>query len=96
VEETSRLTTNKIELSGEMKAKLDLTLSRIQYLLDTTTDRDNTPEVAITYFVKDVYKEGGEYVTISSRIRRIDPVDRVIVLQDKSTIPIDDVLQLKF
>ncbi len=89
VEETSRLTTAKIELSEEKKAELDLSIAEI------STYIGEQPKVQVTYFVPDETKAGGEYVTVSTRIRKVDSVARVLVLQDKSTISIDDVLSIE-
>lgn len=89
VEETARLTTAKIELSEEKKAELDLVISNINSRIN------EHPYVRITYFVPDETKAGGAYVTVSANIRKVDPVARVLVLQDKSTISIDDVLSIE-
>ena len=88
VEETARLTSSKIELSEEKKAELDLALAAIN------TRIAEKPCAQITYFVPDETKAGGAYVTITSNIRKADPVARVLVLQDKSTISIDDILSI--
>ena len=89
VEETARLTTAKIELSEEKKAELDLALADINLQINTH------PLAQITYFVPDETKAGGAYVTISENIRKMDSVARVLVLQDKSTISIDDILSIE-
>lgn len=89
VEETSRLTTAKIELSEEKKAELDLSIAEINTYIG------EQPKVQITYFVPDETKAGGAYVTITASIRKVDSVARVLVLQDKSTISIDDVLSIE-
>ena len=43
----------------------------------------NRPVCTITYFVPDERKAGGETVTITERVRRIDPVNRKIILDRK-------------
>lgn len=89
VSETSRLTVNKIELSEEKKAELDLTLSNLNSVITTR------PKASITYFVPDTLKSGGDYVTISANIRKIDTVSRTIILMDRSVIAIDDIISIE-
>lgn len=91
VEETARLTTNKVELSEEKKAELDITLSELHSIITTT----GPAPVSVTYFVPDKAKAGGDYVTEEVTIRKIDNIARVLVLKDKSTIAIDDILSLE-
>ncbi len=89
VEETSRLTTAKIELTEEKKAELDLAISSLNAHIS------EHPRAQITYYVPDKTKSGGAYVTISSGIRKVDPVARTLILEDKSTISIDDILSIE-
>ena len=88
VNETARITENKIELSEDEKAKLDLTLSELNSVIE------NHPRAVITYFVPDHTKAGGEYVTISANLRKIDYISRKIMLENKETISIDDVYSI--
>ena len=53
------------------------------------------PVVTITYFVKDLRKDGGEYVTISGVIKKIDDYQKIIVMQDNIIISIDDIADIK-
>ncbi len=89
VNETSRLTVNKIELSEEKKAELDLTLSNLNSVITTN------PKASITYFVPDSLKAGGDYVTVNASIRKIDSVSRTIILMDRSVIAIDDIISIE-
>ena len=43
----------------------------------------NCPACTITYFVPDERKAGGETVTVTEKVRRIDPVNRKIILDRK-------------
>ena len=89
VSETSRLTESRIELSEEKKAELDQALSELNSIISSQ------PKATITYFVPDEVKTGGEYVTISANVRKIDSVSRTIILMDKSTIAIDDIISIE-
>lgn len=80
IEETARLTDRRIELSEddieELNAKLNFIQERIK----------ERPEVTITYFQPDERKEGGEYVTVIGRVRRIDEVNMVLAFVDERVI----------
>ncbi len=88
VKETARLTDQKIELSEETKSVLSAKLNLIQ------DDIDKQPEIAITYFLADEKKSGGKYVTEIGVVKRIDPYQRVVVMQNKMKIPVDDIVEI--
>nr|WP_297766818.1 hypothetical protein [uncultured Butyrivibrio sp.] len=91
VEETARLTTEKIELSEEKKAELDLALSNLLSVISSS----GSARVQVTFFVPDNLKSGGEYVTKGVNVKRVDNVKKVLILEDKSTIDISDILNLE-
>lgn len=86
--ETARLTERRIELDEDVKAALDL---KQQMLMDRI---DEHPDVAVTWFQPDGKKDGGRYVTTTGRLKRIDEVERVLVMEDKTTVPLDDVISI--
>ena len=49
----------------------------------------------VTYFVPDRKKDGGEYRTISGSLRRLEPLERRLLLVDGTQVPIDDISQLQ-
>ena len=87
--ETGRLTEQRIELTEESRAVLD---GKQQMLVDIIHER---PKVTVTYFVPDERKSGGAYITVTGNVKRIDPVERRMVMMDGSEIPLDDVLELE-
>lgn len=88
IEETARLTDDLRDITDSEKEELDAALAEIM--------RDPEPKAAvrITYFVPDARKDGGEYVTETVRIRRVDSNTREIVTTDKRRIAIDMILHL--
>lgn len=86
--ETGRLTTDRIELNEEAKQLLDRTLQAIANKISTQ------PAVTITYFVPDTKKDGGAYVTVSGNIKKIDKYKNIIVLTDKTSIPINNIIDM--
>ena len=85
IDETARLTDQKLELSDEQADHLN---TQIQRVIENIVDK---PQVEITYFVPDNRKSGGEYVTVTGRVRRVDDHNREIVFVDGMTVAIDDV-----
>ena len=86
--ETARLTDRRLELDEDQKAALDL---KQQMLMDRIGEH---PDVAVTWFQPDGKKDGGRYVTTTGRLKRIDEVERVLVMEDKTTVPLDDVISI--
>ena len=89
VAEAGRLTDRRIELDENSREMLDEKLQMIQ------EQEGECPRVEITYFVPDQKKEGGAYVTLSGRIKRIDPYQRQIVMTEGMVIPADEIVQLE-
>jgi len=78
----------KIKLSEEQARALDQSLQLI------ATHLAEKPEVTITYFQPDGKKQGGAYVEKSGRVHRIDTIKGMIVLQDRTEVPIWDILRI--
>lgn len=88
IKETARLTNDRIDLDEELKSILDSKLQEIQ-------DKLNTKQtVEFTYFVPDLKKDGGKYVTVSGIIKKIDEYKQVIVLENKQEIPIKEIIDI--
>ena len=88
IEETTRQTDSKRELDETEKAELDRKLSVIAAHL---TEK---PIVVIEYFVPDKTKAGGEYVFRSGAVVKIQPVQKKLMLDDGTKIPIDDIADI--
>lgn len=88
VKETARLTDRRVELSEDELAALD---ERLRLML---TWEGDPPLVSVTWFQPDRRKEGGAYVTTQGRIRKMDALKRVLVMEDGRKIPVDDIVEL--
>ena len=88
IEETARLTDRRIELSEyeieELNAKLNFIQEHIK----------ERPEVTITYFQPDERKEGGAYITVTGKVRRIDEVNGVLVFEDEKIICLETIIEI--
>lgn len=89
VRETARLTSERIELDEGTKEILN---NKLRIALDKAGEQ---PEISITYFLPDTWKSGGAYVTVKAVIKRIDEYERLVILTDKSTIPINDIYEIE-
>ena len=90
IKETGRLTDERIELDEEALTALD---RKYQLLMDTL---DDAPEVTIIYFQPDERKSGGQYVSATGTVKKVDTFGRRILLQDGTRIPLDSVYDLRF
>ncbi len=88
VRETARLTEARIELGEDELAELD---ERLRLALAWA---DDPPVVSVTWFQPDERKAGGAYVTTQGRIRKVDTVKRVLLLEDGGKIPVDEIVAL--
>ena len=88
IKETARLTNRKIEVDEGLREVLNNKLNIIEENIK------NNPEVSITYFIPDKKKEGGEYIKITGIVRRIDIVNNLIIMIDKTKIKMQDVLNI--
>ena len=75
----------KLELSEDMTEMLDAKLAIIEQHIK------EQPSVAITYFQPDDKKAGGRYVTVSGNVKKLDGIERTLLLTDGTRIPIEDV-----
>ncbi len=83
IEEAARLTDGKLQLSPEETEALN---SNMNYIIDNIA---LCPEADIIYFVPDERKEGGKYLPVSMKIRKIDLVNRTVTDTENNVINID-------
>lgn len=89
IQETARLTGCRVELTESEKFRLNETIQQIGARISCQ------PEVSITWFVPDLRKEGGEYVTRKYRVKKIDPYGRGLILTDGQMISFEDIIALE-
>lgn len=86
IQETARITGEKVELTEEKKAVLD---EKLRFLADTGN------EAAFAYFQPDGRKSGGAYVTVVGTVKKLDPLEGRLTLTDGTGIPIEDILEIE-
>ena len=89
IQETARLTEQKMELDEDTKAELD---RRQAVLLEHIGEQLG---VTITWFQPDQRKDGGAYLTTTGRLKKIDQMERALFLLNGTKIPLDDVAAIE-
>ena len=88
VGETARLVDEKIELSEDEREYLDEQTKKIREIPER--------EIAVTYFIADKRKSGGAYLTARGFVKKIDEIERLLVLTSGERIPLDDIFDIDF
>lgn len=88
INETARLTSERKEIDEELKMILNNKLKIIQEKLATK------PEITFKYFIPDIKKDGGEYVTKKGNVIKIDKYKEIIILQDETEIYISEIIEI--
>ncbi len=88
IAETARLTDRQVELDEGGKAEVD------EKLRDIQTRIAEMPQVTVTYFREDGRKDGGAYITITGRVKKIDQYTQMLVFMDGSGIDIGQIYQI--
>lgn len=84
VQEAARFTQPRIELDENRKAVLD---ERMRQSVGQT--------VTVTYFEPDPKKEGGTYVQVTGKIRRIDENKRRLLFEKGQSVAIDEIFDIE-
>lgn len=85
IQETARITDQRVDLTEEEQILLD---EKLRLLVDTGEAG------AITYFQPDGKKDGGSYLSVFGVVRRIDALRRTAVLANGTVIPIEDIVDV--
>lgn len=89
IKETARLTDERVELDESFKTVLG---NKIQIIAEQLVEK---PEIVITYFQPDEKKNGGDYVTATGKVKKIDEYKRIVVMTDRREIPFDDIIDIE-
>ncbi len=96
IEEKQRVITERVELAEEQKEELDRTLKVLEKMLL----KGREPVVKVIYFQADLKKSAeahgnyGEYVETEGRLKNIDRVYEILVLEE-ITIPREDIFNIQ-
>ena len=90
VKEAARITDKRIEIDEGLKNVINEKLKLIE------KDISNRPKVTITYFVYDNKKSGGKYIENIGNVKKIDLVKHLIIMTDKTKIPIREIIDILY
>ena len=90
VDEVERLTDKRIELDQYEIEEINRGLQYVSEHLD------EMPLVTVTYFVPDERKCGGAYHTVREPIKKIDEFEQTVTMAQGTTIPMYEIISLKF
>lgn len=88
LDESARTTQIRPELDDSARSEID---TRLQALRAALPD---APAATITYFRPDNKKTGGAICDVTGKVRKFDLDRRLMLLQDGTVIPLDDILQV--
>ena len=86
--EVQRITEEKKDLDETVKDSVN---QRLQIL---ACEKQECEPVTIEYYVPDEKKSGGMYKSVYGKVRKIESFERIIVMEDGTDIPIDDILNI--
>ena len=89
IAETARLTDGEMFLDVGAEAELDGKLREIREQLH------QHPRVTVTYFRPDSRKQGGAYVTISGKVKKIDEYAQTLVLTDNTAEDLQKICKIE-
>ena len=88
IEETGRLTDDRIELDEGGRQLLDEQMRAVLEVLP------QQPKVEITWFSYDERKAGGTYIRTTGHVKKVDQYHGKIILTDGQTIPLGEVFSV--
>ena len=86
--ETARLTNERIETDETIKVIID---SKLQIIKEHIMEK---PLITFMYFVPDLKKDGGKYVTVTGNVKKIDEYRNVLILENNTEIPISEIIDI--
>jgi len=89
IKETGRETNKKIILSEDEIVVIN---NKIRIIKENINSK---VKVKITYFIADLYKDGGCYITKEGIIKRIDEERKLIIFNNKNVINIGEIIDIE-
>lgn len=87
--ETARLTTPKKLLSDD---EMESLTRKLTHVIEQVPGQE---EYTFMYFVPDIQKEGGKYVSITGTVKKYDEVARTLTLSEETVLLIDNILSIR-
>ena len=88
IKETGRLTSARSDLEEEDKLAIN---EKLRFISDHLKEY---PVIEITHFVPDARKDGGEYVTVTGTVKKIDTYTHTVILTTGEKISVDNIYDI--
>lgn len=89
VKETARQTEKEIDIDEEIRYNINEKLKVIKENIK------NRPNIKITYFILDNRKDGGKYITVTQKAKKIDEDNKYIMLENEEKIFFKYIIDIK-
>ena len=89
IHETERLTDKQVELEDYDNNQLNRVFTRLVEHLN------EHPQIVVSYFKPDERKDGGSYMTVSGRLKKIDELGHAMIMEEGISIPIPMVTSIE-
>ena len=89
IDEASRITLSKSTISQDDKKILDI---KFNILNDNLSEK---PLVNIIYFIDDLKKQGGKYISKEGYIKKFDYNEKLVVFDDNTKIKISNIIDIQ-
>lgn len=89
IEETARITDEKLDINEELKVILD---NKLKSIINNISNR---PKIICTYFIHDEKKNGGSYKTIQEKVKKIDEIEKKIIFENGTEISISNIIEIE-
>lgn len=89
IDETSRITEEEIFIAEDQKIMIN------EKLNDINKNILKKPKVTITYFIKDKNKQGGNIITETVEIKKIDLIIKKLILTNKAKIDFKNIIDIE-
>lgn len=93
VKETARLTDSYIELEEGQRERLDRRLLLLLKAMGENPGQE--PVITVTCFKPDEKKDGGAYVPVCGRVKKVDGYRREILLKDGTVLPMGNIIAME-
>ncbi len=87
--ETARVVDKKIELNEDEIAEINLKLNILKENIQ------KSPEVTLTYFIPDKFKNGGSYIKEKTKIYKINQSLKEIIIKNKHKISFENIFNIE-
>lgn len=93
IRETARLTESFAELDEEQKEQLDKRLRML--LAKIEAEPCSEPEIRAVYFEPDVRKNGGAYISVCGKVKKVDKYNQQLLLTDGTILSAGNLFSLE-